>query len=258
MLKGRLFGLFALVVARLREFRREPSAFFFVLFVPILWMAFLGPAFNNPDVAPLRDGVKAGTRYQDFLIPGLLAVSIFSTSLFGVGMTIVAHRREGLLKRYLATPMPSYDYILSHIIARIVILGIEVGTQLLAAFLLFRFRLAGSFWDYALFSLLGAAALTAMGILLASRLSNTGAMNGLANLLGLPMMVLSGAWFSRTRLPTWLSGTVDYWPLTPLVDGLRAIALDGAKLTDLTAQMGILGAYFVLFSLLAARFFKWF
>jgi ABC-2 type transport system permease protein len=351
MAKGSLKGLRALVIARLREFRREPSAFFFVLFMPILWMAILGPAFSHQtretfkigfdtstssergaveilrglkgastikvfekapeslmtdlrrggvqlivraveghvefqydplnrdsqrarvavdniiqvalgrqDPIPTQDRVidVPGTRYVDFLIPGLLGVSILSTSIWGVGMTIVSNRKENLLKRLLATPLRAYDYILSHVIGRCVILLLEVGSQLLAAGLIFKFRVAGSLGTYFFFALLGAATLTAFGIMLGARTANTGAMNGIANLVSLPMMILSGAWFSRGNLPDWLAEATRFLPLSPLVDGLRSIALEGAGLADLTFEMAVLGGYFTVFSLVAARLFKWY
>lgn len=351
MLKSQYRGLGALVIARLREFRREPSAFFFVLFMPILWMLVLGPAFSHqkqdsfgvgfdlegqktPEGSAVEHALKSsrslqiaeksgdrlmtdlrqgavqvivrvrqgqvffefdpmsreaqrardaanhaiqeaagrqdpvlvqdmpvrvpGTRYVDFLIPGLLGMSILSTSIWGVGMTIVSNRKENLLKRLLATPMQSYHYILSHIIGRMFILLLEVGTQLLAARLLFQFTVAGSIGTYVLFSLIGAATLTAFGIMLGSRTANTGAMNGVANLFALPMMILSGAWFSRMNLPGWLAEAARFLPLSPLVDGLRRIALEGAGFSDLGFEVGLLGTYFVLFSAVAAKCFKWY
>jgi len=247
-------ALGALVIARLREFRREPSAFFFVLFTPILGMLVLGPAFSErSSEAPLP-----GARYVDFLIPGLLAVSILSTSVWGVGMTIVSNRKENLLKRLLATPMHAYQYILSHVIGRGAILLLEVASQLLAGYLIFGFTIAGSLVTYVLFALLGASTLTAFGIMLGSRTANTGAINGMANLVALPMMALSGAWFSRSHLPGWLAKGVTYLPLTPLVDGLRKIALEGAGFHDLGTETGILAGYFVIFSAIAAKTFKWY
>lgn len=350
MNKNSLRGLRALVMARLREFRREPSAFFFVLFMPVLWMMFLGPAFSDksPEIfnvgletqEPIseellqvkeslrgassiklienkydklrsslrrsdiqlimhlsqnnvsieydpsnRDAQRArdhlyhliqnaggrkdifkiqdisskvpGSRYVDFLIPGLLGVSILSTSMWGVGMTIVSHRKENLLKRLLATPLHSYNYILSHIIGRSIILLVEVGTQLLAAGFLFRFFLQGSLINYFIFSLFGAATLTALAIFVGSRMSNTGAMNGVANLISLPMMLVSGAWFNRSYLPDWMGTIAKFLPLTMVVDGLRKIALEAASLQDLGWEISLLTSYFVVFSIAASRLFKW-
>src|SRR6185312_1495947 len=102
-----------------------------------------------------------GTRYLDFLMPGLLALSITTTSLFGTGAVIVVSRRENLLKRYLATPMHKVDYILSHIIGRFFSLAIEVAAVLGAGALLFSVPLVGHIATVLLVSVLGAAAFTA-------------------------------------------------------------------------------------------------
>jgi ABC-type multidrug transport system permease subunit len=199
-----------------------------------------------------------GTRYVDFLVPGLLAMSIMSTSLFGTGMIIVSNRRENLLKRYLATPMRPYEYILSHVIGRGFMLVVEAGALLVAAVVLFRFAIAGRALDFAVLAALGAAAFTALGVLLGSRTANVATMNGMTNLLTLPMLLVSGVWFSRTNFPDWLSEAVRWLPLTALVDGLRRIALEGAGLASLGFELGVLGVFFVACTAAATALFKWY
>lgn len=199
-----------------------------------------------------------GTRYVDFLVPGLLAMSIMSTSLFGTGMIIVSNRRENLLKRYLATPMRPYEYILSHVIGRGFMLIVEAGALLGAAAVMFRFAVAGRALDFTVLAALGAAAFTALGVLLGSRTANVATMNGMTNLLTLPMLLVSGVWFSRTNFPDWLSEAVRWLPLTALVDGLRRIALEGAGLASLGFELGVLGVFFVVCTAAATALFKWY
>lgn len=199
-----------------------------------------------------------GTRYIDFLVPGLLAMSIMTTSLFGTGMLIVSNRRENLLKRYLATPMRPYEYILSHVVGRGFMLGIEVSSILLAARMLFAFELHGRWLDFALFATLGAAAFTALGLLLASRTANAAAMNGMTNLITLPMLIVSGVWFSRSHFPDWLANGVRWLPLTALTDGLRRIALEGAGLVSLSFELSILASFFMVCAIVTVPLFKWY
>jgi ABC-type polysaccharide/polyol phosphate export permease len=200
----------------------------------------------------------AGTRYIDFLVPGLIGLSIMTSSLFGTGMTIVSNRRENLLKRYLATPMKAGEYIVSHIIGRGFVLAVELATILIAAGLIFKFRVAGNLGTLILFAALGAAAFTALALLCASKTSNMAAMNGMTNLISLPMMALSGIWFSRSNFPDWLAEGARLLPLTPLVDGLRKIALEGAGFSDLGFEVAVLCVYLVVCTVGAKAMFKWY
>ena len=92
---------------------------------------------------PVRTEAKlvktVGSRYVDFLIPGLLAFTIMSTSMFGTGMVLVVNRRENLLKRYLTTPMKPFEYILSHVIGRQLIMFVEFAIIMLSGLLFFHY-----------------------------------------------------------------------------------------------------------------------
>ncbi len=346
-------SLLELTKGRWREFRREPSAFFFVIFMPILWMIILGTAFSgkdsvkvhvgwingqsttvpgydfdipaslssNSDIvlhrgdapeiklkqlrgevaatvavegsglkisfdAASQEGANAssiinrtlqeaagrtdpltigsekitipGSRYIDFLIPGLLALSIMTSSLFGTGMLIVSNRRENLLKRYLATPMKPHEYLISHIFGRTFIFAVEVATILLAGYLMFGFKNAGSYFSLLVFAFLGTAAFTSLAILCATRTANPATMNGMTNIISLPMMLVAGVWFSRANFPEWLGQIVQYLPLTALVDGLRRITLEGANISSLMFESIILIAYTIVSTVAATKLFKWY
>lgn len=199
-----------------------------------------------------------GQRYIDFLIPGLLALSLFTTSLFGTGMTIVANRRENLLKRYCVTPMRMGDYILSHILGRYMIAVVECATVLGMGFLVFDFRIQGSGLEFVTLIFLGIATFTALGILAGSRTSNSSTYNGFINLVSLPLMLMAGVWFSKAYFPSWLGAIVDYLPLTALVSALREVALEGAGFGQITMQMGVLAVYGLVSSILAAKIFRWY
>jgi ABC-2 type transport system permease protein len=217
-------------------------------------------SFGRKDTISAQDiPVKAeGSRYVDFLIPGLLALSLFTTSLFGTGMTLVASRRENLFKRYMTTPMNTFEYILSHIVGRCVIFLMEFSLVFIAGFTLVMLSVAGNFISYLLFALLGTLTFTSLSILCGSRAKNAGLYNGLVNLVTLPMMLLSGVWFPRTYFPDWLSRCSEFLPLTALVDGLRHIALEGGGLASLPMQTSVLIAYLLLGTLGSKLVFKWY
>jgi ABC-type multidrug transport system permease subunit len=181
-----------------------------------------------------------------------------TTSLFGTGHTIVANRRENLLKRYMATPMQPFSYILSHIVGRGFILVVEIASVLGAAWLMYRFVPAGSMMNVVLVSALGAAAFTAIAMLFGARSSSLALVSGMINLATLPMMIVAGVWFSRSNFPDWISSSARFLPLTPLVDGLRRVALEGANLADISFEITVLGVYAIVAAVAAKLIFRWY
>ena len=206
----------------------------------------------------MRPSNLKGSRYIDFLVPGLLAFSLLTTSLYGTGMCIVSNRRENLLKRYQATPMRSHEYILSHIIGRYLIMSIEIITVLATAVLCFDFSIAGNLFDFFILALLGASCFTALAVLCSSRIANSATYNGLVNLLILPMVFLGGIWFPSSHFPNWIQSISELLPLTALSEGLRSIALEGTSLIYVWPQIIILLSYLALFFLLSKLRFRWF
>ncbi|MCY4443544.1 MAG: ABC transporter permease [Proteobacteria bacterium] len=242
---------YLLVLCRLREFRREPSAIFFVVFFPLVLMTVIYFIFD------FSAGDK-GDRVIDFIVPGLLAFSIFTTCLFGLGMTFVTHRREQLLKRYLMTPMPTFVYILSHLVGRQLIMLVEMVVIMGCAMVLFDFSFKGSIWLFLVLCSLGTAMMSFFALVLASRTIQTSFYNGLANLILLPLMLLGEVWRPLENLPYWLQMVSEYSPLTPLVTSVRDVASSGATVTDVLPRIVIMAVYTVVFALLGHRLFVWY
>jgi ABC transporter DrrB family efflux protein len=216
--------------------------------------------FGRTDpVATIDDNKTAdGFRYVDFLVPGLLALSILTTSLFGTGMTIVSNRRENLLKLYMTTPMKPFEYILSHIAGRFIIFAFEIASLMLAAYIFFNFRMEGPWLSFLGFAAVGTAMFTAMGILIGSRTRHTIVFSSMVNLTTIALMILGGVWFSRESFPQWLFTLSSYLPLTPLVEGLRAIAIEGADISQTIPQLVLMIVYGLVCAFLAKVSFKWF
>ncbi len=197
-------------------------------------------------------------RYVDFLIPGLIAFSALTTSLFGLGMTLVAFRRDRLFKRFATTPLSFGQLLLSFITGRYLIFIAELAIIWIAGRLIFDFKVAGNPLAFIAFAFLGVSALGTLAVLLGSRLTNTGGYNGMVNALALPLVIFSGVYFSLDHLPTWASSISQYTPLTAYVDGLRAIALDGMALWQVWPQALVLVIYGLLFSTISAKVFRWY
>jgi ABC-type multidrug transport system permease subunit len=137
-------------------------------------------------------------------------------------------------------------------------LGAELGVVLLAGRLLFGFRVAGSLAAFGAVATLGAATFTALALLCGSRTANMAVMNGITNLMTLPMMIVAGVWFARTNFPEWTWAPLRALPLTALVDALRRIALEGAGLAQVGGELAVLAVYLVAAAIGARALFKWY
>ncbi|MDE3270112.1 MAG: ABC transporter permease, partial [Pseudomonadota bacterium] len=144
-------------------------------------------------------------RYIDFFVPGLLAFSIMTSSFFGVGMMIVSHRRENLLKRFLVTPLKPIDYVLSWIFGRLFVLTIETLVIIISGILFFRFQIKGGIFDFIIFAMLGATAFSAISTAMCSFGRNVSTYYTVINIITLPLALFSGIWFETSLLPNWLA-----------------------------------------------------
>jgi ABC-2 type transport system permease protein len=200
---------------------------------------------------------EPGSRYIDFLLPGLLGMNLMGSGIWGLVFAIVDARRKKLMKRLIATPMPRHDYLLSFLLSRLGLLVVEVA--LLAGFgaLVFQVPLRGSLLSLALLCIVGSLSFSAIGLLIASRLQTIEAASGVSNLVMMPMWVLSGVFFSAQRFPAAVQPVIHVLPLTALIDALRANMLQGQPLASLAPQLGILTVWLVLSFSLALKLFRW-
>jgi ABC-2 type transport system permease protein len=199
----------------------------------------------------------AGSRYVDWLVPGLLGLNIMTTGLWGIGFSIVQARLRKLLKRLVASPMRKRDYLLAQILARLVFLSGEVIVLLVFGMLVLGMPVRGSFGAIATLSLVGALSFGGLGLLIASRVRTFEAISGLVNLATVPMWILSGVFFSSANFPADIQPFIHALPLTALNDGLRAVILEGTSLAELTPQLAVLGIWGVTSFAIALRVFRW-
>ena len=216
-------------------------------------------ARGRRDLVSIRDDrtTAPGSRYIDFLIPGLLGMNLLGSGIWGVGFSVVQARQKKLLKRYMATPMKRSHYLLSFILSRLVFLILEVVALVGFGWLLFHVAVRGSFLTLAGITILGAFAFAGLGLLVASRAKTIEGVSGLMNLVMLPMWILSGTFFSYSRFPDAMIPFVKALPLTALNDALRAVMIDGAALTTLGAPIAIVVAWGAVSFAVALKIFRW-
>lgn len=216
-------------------------------------------AAGRADVLRAQDEnvVEPGSRYIDFLLPGLIGMNLMGSSMWGVGWAIVDARKKKLLKRLAATPMRRGHYLSSLLIARLIFLVAEVTVLLLVGRFAFGVSVQGSHAAVVLLSLLGGFSFTGIALLIAARPKSTEVASGLLNAAQMPMWLLSGAFFSAARFPDWFQPVVQALPLTALNDALRAVINEGASLGSQIAEVGILLLWGVLPFVVAVRVFRW-
>jgi len=216
-------------------------------------------ARGRKDRVAVRDdrAVARGSRYIDFLIPGLLGMNLLGSGIWGVGFSVVQARQRKLLKRYMATPMRRSHYLLSFILSRLVFLIVEVVALVGFGWLLFGVAVRGSFTALAGITILGSFSFAGLGLLVASRAKTIEGVSGLMNLVMLPMWILSGTFFSYARFPDAMIPFVKALPLTALNDALRAVMIDGSAVTTLGAPLAIVVAWGAVSFVIALKIFRW-
>ncbi len=200
---------------------------------------------------------EKGSRYIDFLLPGLIGLNLMGSSMWGIGYTIVLARKRRQLRRFAATPMRRSHFMLSYLLSRLVFLVLELAGLVGLGFLAFGVTVHGSVLALLLVSVLGAASFAALGLLIAARVQSVEAANGWMNFIMMPMWILSGTFFAYTKFPEVIQPLLRALPLTALIDALRAIVNDGAALTELGLELGVMTAWGVVAFALALRWFRW-
>jgi len=214
---------------------------------------------GRADAVASRDDVVVapGSRYIDWLIPGLLGMNIMGTSLWGIGFSVVVARSRKLLKRLMATPMPRAQYLLSHLLARLIFLALEAAALLVFAYVVFGVTSAGSVWLVSGLILLGALAFSGIGLLISSRATTIEGVSGLMNVVMLPMWLLSGVFFASSNFPDVAQPAIKLLPLTALVDALRAVMLEGHGVTAIGREIATLAVVVVATFGLSVKLFRW-
>jgi ABC-type multidrug transport system permease subunit len=200
---------------------------------------------------------EPGSRYIDFLIPGLIGMNLMNSGMWGVGFSLVDMRQRKLLKRFVGTPMRRSDFLLAIMSSRIVLMVIEIGLLLVFGVLFFHMRILGSYGTIALLGAIGSVTFGGIGLLTASRAQKIESISGLINLVMMPMWIFSGVFFSYERFPAVVHPFIKILPLTALNDSLRAIVLEGASLASQSGRLLVLLLWGGISFLLALRWFRW-
>jgi ABC-type multidrug transport system permease subunit len=200
---------------------------------------------------------EQGSRYIDFLVPGLIGMNLMGTGMWAIGFSVVNARLKNLLKRFLATPLRKTHFILAQFLSRLVFLVAEVAVVTLFAWLVFDVEIRGSIALFCLLCLLGGTAFAGLGILIASRVKTLEAVSGLMNVVMMPMWICSGVFFSYERFPEAVKPLIRALPLTALTDALRAVMNDGYGFVHVAPQILNLVLCTVISAAVGLKIFRW-
>src|SRR5690349_7081344 len=198
-----------------------------------------------------------GSRYIDWLVPGLLGMNVMGTGMWSVGFAIVTARSKKLLKRLVATPMRKSDYLLAIVFSRLATLSLEVIIIVSFAWIFFDVAVHGQVWALTVIALLGAIAFGGFGLLVACRARTIEAVSGLMNLTMVPMWVLSGVFFASSNFPEAMQPFIRVLPLTALNEALRGVMNEGRTLDALLPQIVILALWGAISFVVSLKLFRW-
>ena len=219
----------------------------------LLWQSLSGPS----DAITRQPVSGREVRYVDWVLPGILAINVMFSSLWGVGWVIVRYRKNGVLRRLRATPLTAGEFLVAQILSRLLVVISMTVLVFAGTLLLLDFPMRGSYLTLALVFLVGTVALISVGLAVAARVRSEELANGLLDIIAFPMMILSGVWFSMEGTNVWAQRLAELLPLSHLVDAARRIMLDGAGLGDVAGEIAILLGFALVLLTLSARAFRW-
>ncbi|MGS2724173.1 ABC transporter permease [Porticoccus sp. GXU_MW_L64] len=196
-------------------------------------------------------------RYIDWVLPGMLAMNIMFSGLFGVGYVIVRYRKNGVLKRLQAAPVKAWQFLLAQGMSRLSIMLVVTTILFVACWWLVDLLVVGNPWLLLLIAFLGNLSIISLALLFASRSASEEFTNGLLNAISFPMLLLSEVWFSLDRAPQWLQGIAEISPLTHMVRAARTVMLEGGDLSQILPGVLVLTAMSLVFLITAGWLFRW-
>jgi ABC-2 type transport system permease protein len=196
-------------------------------------------------------------RYIDWFFPGVMAMNMMFSALWGVGFVVVRYRKNGTLKRLKATPLTAFEYLSAQMLSRIFLLMFTLCIVWFGSNLIFHFRVHGSYLLILFLFFLGGLNLCGMGLVLAARGTSEEFASGVLNFISWPMMFLSEVWFSLEGGPQWVRTCSEVFPLTHLIRAVREVMNDGAGLAAVQGDVSFLAITTIIFLLIAALIFSW-
>jgi ABC-2 type transport system permease protein len=194
-------------------------------------------------------------RFIEFFVPGIIAMSVMTSSLSGAVTMNAELRQKGVIRKLSTTPITRTDWILSNILYQFVLAVIATVAILVVSYAVFRVRLQINAWLFA-FLVLEVFAFGGLGMILTRVANEAESAAAAANFIMFPMMFLAGSFFPIEMMPGFLQTIARILPLYYVNEGLRAsmVSVDNTAALRYAAMIGVFAA--VVF-VLGIRTAKW-
>jgi ABC-2 type transport system permease protein len=195
-------------------------------------------------------------RYIDFLLPGILGMTLMFIGVQG-GLPIIQQRQAHIIKRLGSTPLRRSMLVMGDVVFRMIVVLLSAALIILVGRLVFNVRMVGNWLSLCGIILLGSLVFVNLGYLIAAFVKTQESAIPVVQIVDLPMMILSGTFFSVASMPFFIEPLVKILPLTYLNDALRQIMVAGTPLYSMTADIAVLAAWAIVSLGLTIRFFRW-
>lgn len=214
---------------------------------------------QTPALLTLKTEAVTSNRqnFFDFILPGLLSMTIMQLGIFGVAFSFVSLKTSGALRRIQATPLRPGYFIIAQALVRVTISAATCALLVAMGTYLFDFHMNGSYLAFSLVAVLGILIFLGVGFAIAGWAKEETQVAPVANLIQLPMLLLSGIFFTRDGFPGWLKALTDYFPLTYVGHGLRSIANEGVGLAEISGDLIGMSVWLVVVYFIAVKVFRW-
>ena len=195
--------------------------------------------------------------YVSYLVPGLLAMAIAQSAVFGVAFSVVAYRQKGMFRRLALTPLTTSELFTARIVMHLGIALVQTVVLLGVGMLFFDVDIAGNALALLPLVIAGALGFLGLGFIVGGVARSEDAAAAICNVVTLPMVFLAGVFFPLDGAPAWLQRIQDVLPLTFLAEGLRDVAVRGASLSDVMPQLAALLGFAAITAAISLRYFRW-
>ncbi|MBI3460689.1 ABC transporter permease [Candidatus Acetothermia bacterium] len=214
------------------------------------------PRLFSLNEEPLSAGEVKKIKYMDILLPGILGMALMTMSVIGLAADLSLYRQQRILKRILATPLKPGIFVIATVFSYLVLIAVQVTVLLALGHFLFGAQIYGNLINVYLLSLLGAILFLNVGFIVGSFSKSPSSASSLGNIITMPLMFFSGVFFPANSLPPVMYSVVQFLPLTPLLDALRKVSIEGASFLGLGKDLALVGGWILITLFVATRTFK--